>query len=123
VLGSTGGGRDKARRFTVGELVGKKADYVVVTNEDPYDTPPEEIMRDVASASVRAGKQEGVNLWQILDRQKAIAHAFSLAQEGDVVLITGKGCEQAMCVAGDKKIPWDDRAVARELLRNGSGSA
>lgn len=120
VLGSTGGGRDKARRFTVGALVGKKADYVVVTNEDPYDTPPEEIMRDVASAATRAGKQEGLTLWQILDRQKAIAHAFSLAQEGDAVLITGKGCEQAMCVAGDKKIPWDDRVVSKdELLKLG----
>lgn len=118
VLGSTGGGRDVARRFSVGNLVGKKADFVIVTDEDPYDTPPKEIMRDVATAAAQTGKQEEVNLWQILDRRRAIAHAFSLADEGDLVLITGKGCEQAICVANDKKIPWDDRVVAREELKH-----
>lgn len=115
VLGSTGGDRDVARRFTIGELVGEKADFVIVTDEDPYDTPPQKIIDDVASSAIKAGKQENKDLWKILDRREAIRKALNLAQAGDLVLITGKGCEQAMCV-GDKRIFWDERKVVREEL-------
>ena len=51
VLGSTGGGRDLARRGKLGKLAGQKADYVIVTNEDPYDDDPMEIIRDVATGA------------------------------------------------------------------------
>ena len=51
-------------------------------------------------------------------RRKAIAQALRLAQAGDLVLITGKGSEQAICVADGKKIPWDDRKIVREELCN-----
>lgn len=53
-----------------------------------------------------------------MDRRAAIAKAFSLAGSGDVVLITGKGSEQAICLAKGVKEPWDDRTVAREELNN-----
>jgi UDP-N-acetylmuramoyl-L-alanyl-D-glutamate--2,6-diaminopimelate ligase len=53
----------------------------------------------------------------ILDRREAIAEALSRAGEGDVVLVTGKASEQAIVVAGGRKIPWDDRQVIREILR------
>lgn len=118
VLGSTGGGRDKARRPILGQIVGEGADYAIITNEDPYDENPQEIINQVAAGVLSAGKIEGENLWKILDRREAIAKALSLAQANDLVLITGKGAEQAICVANEKKIPWDDRAVARELLKN-----
>lgn len=55
-------------------------------------------------------------IYKILDRREATAKALSLAQDNDLVLITGKGAEQAICVANGKKIPWDDRKVVRELL-------
>ena len=58
------------------------------------------------------------NLFKILDRREAISKAFSLAQKDDVVLITGKGSEQAIVVKNGKKIPWDDRRVVREELKN-----
>lgn len=116
VLGSCGGGRDKARQPLMGQLAGEQADIVIVTNEDPYNDDPQEIIDNVALGSIQAGKQEGVNLFKILDRAQAIKKALDLASKDDLVLITGKGAEQAMCIAGDKKIPWDDREVVRRLL-------
>ncbi|MEK7084438.1 MAG: Mur ligase family protein [Patescibacteria group bacterium] len=115
VFGSTGGGRDVARRFTVGAYVGAHADVCIVTDEDPYDDDPLSIINDVADAAAKTGKKDGETLFRIPDRKEAILRAFSLAQKGDVVLITGKGSEQAMIVKG-KKIPWDDRTIAREFL-------
>jgi UDP-N-acetylmuramoyl-L-alanyl-D-glutamate--2,6-diaminopimelate ligase len=117
VLGSTGGGRDVARRAVLGEMAAQQADIVIVTNEDPYDDDPMEIINQIADASVKAGKQDGVNLFRKLDRQSAIDLAMSVAQSGDLVLITGKGNEPVMAVAHGRKIPWDDRQAARNALR------
>lgn len=116
VFGSTGGGRDISRRFTVGEFVGQHADICIITDEDPYDDDPMSIINSVASAVAKTGKVEGKNLFRILDRKKAIHYAISLAQKSDLVLVTGKGSEQAMCIADGKKIPWDDRTIVREAL-------
>ena len=123
VFGSTGGGRDVARRFTVGELAGKKADICIVTDEDPYDDDPQKIIADVASAVASAGKRDGVDLFRILDRRLAIQKAIALADRGDLVLVTGKGSEQAMCVGAGKKIPWDDRQAVREAIRERAAAA
>lgn len=116
VLGSCGGGRDVARRPILGKLAGEKADYVIVTNEDPYDDDPMQIINDVASGAIKTGKEMDKNLFKILDRRKAIRKALTLARDNDLILITGKGSEQAMCVARGEKIPWDDRRVVREEL-------
>jgi UDP-N-acetylmuramoyl-L-alanyl-D-glutamate--2,6-diaminopimelate ligase len=115
LLGSEGGGRDRAKRAQMGEAAGKKADFVVVSNVDPYDDDPKEIIHDIADAAVAAGKIIRTNLFREPDRRKGIAKALSLAREGDIVLITGKGAEQSM-VIGNQKIPWDDRQVVREEL-------
>lgn len=115
VFGSTGGGRDVARRFTVGAFVGQRADVCIVTNEDPYDDDPQKIIDDVAGALIKAGKKEGKDLFTVMDRRQAIVTALEKAEEGDVVLVTGKGSEQAMVVQG-QLIPWDDRLVVRESL-------
>jgi len=116
ILGSCGGGRDIARRPILGEIAGEKADYVIVTNEDPYDDDPEQIINDVAKGAIKKGKEENKNLFKILDRREAIRRALTLAADNDLILITGKGSEQAMCVAGGEKIPWDDRRVVKEEL-------
>jgi len=115
VLGSAGGGRDKSRRPILGRIAAENADYVIMTNEDPYDENPTEIIEQVAAGAI--GKQDGVNLFKILDRSEAIAKALGLANAGDLVIITGKGSEQAICVANNKKIPWDDREKVREILK------
>lgn len=118
VLGGTGGGRDKSRRPKIGEIVGGKANYVIVTNEDPYDEDPMEIIKQVSAGVKSADKKIDENLFEILDRREAIKKAFSLAKKDDLVLITGKGSEQAIVVKNNKKIFWDDRIVAREELKN-----
>lgn len=116
VLGSTGGGRDTARRPVLGEIAGANADIVIVTNEDPYGDDPSVIIHQVAEGAVKAGKIIKENLFRNPDRRQAIAKALSFAKPGDLVLVTGKGAEQKMAVAGGKYIDWDDRQVLREEL-------
>lgn len=109
VLGSCGGGRDKWKRSVLGDLAAQYCKEVIVANEDPYDENPLEIIEQVAK-NIKAEK--------ILDRREAIRRALQLAKPGDLVIITGKGCEPWMCVAGGKKIPWDDRQIVREEMKN-----
>jgi len=118
VLGSCGGGRDSARRPILGRLAADNADCVIITNEDPYDDDPQMIINQVAAGAAENGKILNQNLFKILDRRAAIKKALTLAAENDLVLITGKGCEQYICVAHGQKIKWDDREVIRELLKN-----
>lgn len=116
VLGSCGGGRDKARRPVLGRLAGKKADIVIVTNEDPYDDDPQVIVDQVAQGALEAKKELGTSLFKILDRRQAIGMALEIAQPQDLVIITGKGSEQYIMGANGSKIEWDDRRVVKELL-------
>lgn len=120
LTGSAGGGRDVGRRKVIGELSAKKADITIVTNEDPYDEDPMQIITHVAEAAVQAGKRDGESLFRILDRGEAIQKAISLAWPGDVVLITGKGSEPVMAVEHRHKIPWDDREEVRRALKQRS---
>ncbi len=117
VLGSAGGGRDVARRPVLGKIAGEQADTVIVTDEDPYDDDPQIIIDQVSLGAEKSGKVLDETLFKIIDRRQAIIKALSLASPNDIVLITGKGSEQAICVKGGKKIPWDDRAVVREELK------
>lgn len=117
LTGSAGGGRDVGRREIIGRLSATRADVTIVTNEDPYDDDPDEIIRQVADASVAAGKKDCETLFRISDRRKAIQKAMELACPGDTVLITGKGNEPVMAVAGGRKEPWDDREEARRAVR------
>lgn len=116
ILGSAGGGRDVARRPVLGKIAGAKADVVIITNEDPYEDDPQIIIDQVTLGAEKSGKVLDKNLFKIMDRREAIAKAFSLVRESDIVLLTGKGSEQAICVKGGKKIPWDDRVVVKEEL-------
>lgn len=122
VTGSAGGGRDTNRRAVLGAIAAEHADVVIVTNEDPYDEDPQEIIDAVADGALQAGKKLNETLFVIADRKRAVEHALRCARPKDLVLITGKGAEQAICVANGKKIPWDDRAITREILREISKS-
>lgn len=117
VCGSTGGGRDQARRKPIGRMVAEKADIFFVTDEDPYDEDPMEIIKQVSAGAQSVGKKLSIDLFEILDRREAIKKAIQIAKEGDLVLVTGKGSEQKMCVAGGKMIDWDDREIVREALK------
>lgn len=118
MLGGTGGGRDVKRISEIGAIAGKKAQFVIATDEDPYDDDPIEIINRVANGAKSSGKIDDKNLFRILDRRKAIKKAIDLANKGDVVLITGKGSEQAIVKANGVLVPWDDRRVVMEELEN-----
>lgn len=109
VLGACGGGRDKWKRPVLGKIAGQYCDEIIITNEDPYDENPAEIINQVAEVSGSKAKK-------ILDRREAVKEALKSAKAGDVVVITGKGCEPWICVAGGKKIAWDDRNVVKEEM-------
>ncbi|MEK7615427.1 MAG: UDP-N-acetylmuramoyl-L-alanyl-D-glutamate--2,6-diaminopimelate ligase [Patescibacteria group bacterium] len=117
VLGSTGGGRDVSRRAVLGKMAAAHADVMIVTNEDPYDDDPMQIINHIADAGITAGKSEGETLFRILDRQEAVNQAIAMANKEDLVLLTGKGSEPVMAVAHGKKIIWDDRSAARRAIR------
>jgi len=107
VLGACGGGRDKWKRPVLGELAKKYCDSVIVTNEDPYDENPWDIINGVLKGVGEKGEK-------LLDRKEAIAKAIKRASLGDAVVITGKGCEPWMMYENGRKIPWDDREIVRE---------
>lgn len=112
VLGSCGGGRDKWKRPLMGEIAQNYCDQIILTNEDPYDEDPIKIIEDIEK-----GITDKRKVVKIIDRKKAISQALKNAQLRDVVIITGKGCEAWMCVADNKKIPWDDRAIVKEEFK------
>jgi len=117
VLGSAGGGRDKWKRRELGKIAKEYCDCIILTNEDPYDENPLGIIKDIEKGLRNYLNLVGSSsnlLYKILDRRKAIRKALKLAKEKDVIIITGKGCEPWMCVKNNKKIPWDDRKIARE---------
>lgn len=116
VFGSCGGGRDIARRPVLGSIAATQADEVFITNEDPYDDNPRVIMEQVADGARKQGIAAD-HLHLIDDRKQAIQQAIQAAQTGDVVLLTGKGCEQAIMGPAGTKQAWDERQVAREALR------
>src|SRR3989344_4798176 len=117
LLGAEGGGRDKAKRPIMGELSAKMADYVIVSNVDPYEDDPKQILEDIAVSSEKFGKIRDQNLFVIEDRRLGIRKALSLAKANDIVLITGKGAEQSIVIGG-KRSSWDDRQVVREELKS-----
>jgi len=117
VLGACGGGRDKWKRPVLGKLAAKYCDKIIITNEDPYDENPLEIIEQIAKGTVDISinqlNQHKSAVYKILDRRKAIRKALESAKPNDTVIITGKGCEPSICLADGKKIPWDDRRIVR----------
>lgn len=119
VLGATGR-RDKTKRPIMGALAGKFSDLVFVTNEDPYDEDPMEIIDTVAAGVLKGKKGKwrlNTNYWKILDRHEAISTAIGMAGHGDIVIITGKGAEEVMAVGENKFEPFSDRRVVKYELQ------
>ena len=139
------GERDRGKRPIMGEIVSRFADYIIITNEDPYNEDPEQIINEVAvgiplchsersEAELKNLKNrneiprqarddifcftENVNFWKIMDRREAIKKALQLAKPGDYVIVTGKGAEETMAI-GKKRIPWNDKKVILEELQQG----
>ena len=110
------GERERPRRAGMGKVTGLLADFSILTNDNPVGEDPEAIIAEIAQGLRETGRHEGHHFVAIPDRREAMAHAFAMAVEGDTVLLAGKGHEQSITI-GETMIPWDDRRVARELLR------
>jgi UDP-N-acetylmuramoyl-L-alanyl-D-glutamate--2,6-diaminopimelate ligase len=110
VLGNTGGGRDKWKRPFMAKVAEKYCDEIILTNEDPYDEDPMEIISQMESAI--ENKKPAV----ILNRREAIHTALTKAGPKSIVLITGKGTDPYIMEANGQKTPWSDYKVAQEEI-------
>ena len=115
VFGSCGD-RDQGKRPIMGEIVGTYADIAILTHEDSWTEKPIDIINMIKPGLIKAGKTMNKDLYIIKDRKEAISKALKLAKKGDIVVITGKGAETIMMYP-DKKIPWNEKEIIEELLR------
>ncbi len=106
-----GGNRDRQKRPLMGRVAADFADHVIITSDNPRKEDPDAIIAEVEKG-FRSKHYE-----KIADRAEAIAHAISLAQPRDVVLIAGKGHESYQEFS-DHTIPFDDVQVAKRALEN-----
>jgi UDP-N-acetylmuramoyl-L-alanyl-D-glutamate--2,6-diaminopimelate ligase len=104
-----GGDRDREKRPQMGRIAAEHADLAIVTSDNPRSEDPQAIIDEIVAGS--GGRVEVEP-----DRRRAIERAVEEARPGDIVVIAGKGHEQGQEVAG-RKLPFDDRQVAREALR------
>jgi UDP-N-acetylmuramoyl-L-alanyl-D-glutamate--2,6-diaminopimelate ligase len=111
-----GGDRDRDKRPKMGQAGAEGSDLAIVTSDNPRSEDPESIIAEVLVGAGGSGVESEP------DRRAAIALAFERARPGDTVVIAGKGHEQGQEFEEGRKIPFDDREVAREeLLRRGGG--
>jgi UDP-N-acetylmuramoyl-L-alanyl-D-glutamate--2,6-diaminopimelate ligase len=110
-----GGDRDRDKRRKMGRVGAELSDLTVITSDNPRSEEPDAIIAEISSG---AGGN-GVEIEP--DRRVAIALALAAAGPGDTVVIAGKGHEQGQEFEGGRKIPFDDREVAREELRRLAG--
>lgn len=111
VVFGCGGDRDRSKRPLMGEA-GSLADFVVLTSDNPRSEDPIAIMNDALVGLQKTGKPYIAEA----DREEAIRKALTEARKGDVVVLAGKGHETYQ-ILGDRTIPFDDREVARRILR------
>ncbi len=103
-----GGDRDREKRPVMGRIARELADVAIVTSDNPRSEDPMAIIEDVLAGAPDLDVEP--------DRRAAITSAIGKARDGDVVVIAGKGHEQGQEIGG-VKTPFDDREVARAVLR------
>lgn len=108
------GGRSSENRQASAEILDQLADEVVLTTDDPLDEDPKDIASEIIE---KIQRKEGEDFFEIEDRYEAIRYAIFIAKPGDLVLVAGRGHETVQTI-GEQKIPFDDREVSREILRN-----
>jgi UDP-N-acetylmuramoyl-L-alanyl-D-glutamate--2,6-diaminopimelate ligase len=110
------GERDPKKRPVMGEIAGRLCDYTIITGEDPRNEDVDKIVKEISIGIKKAGGMINKTYWEIPDRALAIKQAIqSLAQEGDTVVILGKGHEKSINIGG-KEYPWSDQMAARNAL-------
>lgn len=116
VFGSTGGHRDVRKRFEFGKIAARYADKIILTNDDVYDSDPEKIIADIKTGISEEKSKRVSEVQAVPDREQAIKLAMRSAQQGDVILITGKGSEQFLVLPGNNRIAWDDRNIVKKYI-------
>ncbi len=111
-----GGNRSKIRRFEMGEVSGRRADLTIITSDNPRFEEPLAIMADIKTG---IAKTEGKFI-EICDRKEAIAYAIDNGQEGDIIVLAGKGHEDYQEIKG-VKYPMDERVLIAEILEERKG--
>jgi UDP-N-acetylmuramoyl-L-alanyl-D-glutamate--2,6-diaminopimelate ligase len=106
-----GGDRDRSKRPLMGEVVIRKADFAVITSDNPRSEVPLEIIKEIQAGI----PPQAINFEVIPDRPEAIRYALQLARSGDLVLLAGKGHETYQEIRG-RRIPFDEREIVREAL-------
>ncbi len=115
VFGSAGE-RDREKRPMQGEIAARYCDFLVLSDEDPRREDRMAVIEEIAAGAIKLGKQDGGDFVCIPDRREAIRFALERAKPGDMVLLLGKGHEGCIFYA-DYTLPWDESAVAHEVLR------
>lgn len=115
VVFGCGGDRDRTKRPIMGRIGTRLADHAVFTSDNPRSEDPGAIIREI-----EAGVDGATNFESLPDRRRAIERGIALARPGDIVVIAGKGHETYQ-ILGDRTIAFDDREVAREVLRTARG--
>ncbi len=110
-----GGNRSRDRRFEMGEVSSRLADFTIVTSDNPRHEEPEAIIEDIVTGVKRA---EG-EFVTITDRQEAIRYAIEHAREGDVIVLAGKGHEDYQEIKG-KKYHMDERELVENVVKDGN---
>jgi UDP-N-acetylmuramyl-tripeptide synthetase len=106
-----GGDRDRTKRPLMGEIAGRMSGFVIATSDNPRSEDPLAVLQEI-----EVGLKRSPGQYQLIsDRRKAIERALSMARQGDVVVISGKGHENYQII-GTESRPFDDRLVARELI-------
>jgi UDP-N-acetylmuramoyl-L-alanyl-D-glutamate--2,6-diaminopimelate ligase len=108
-----GGDRDKTKRPRMGKAAGTLSDWTIITSDNPRSEEPMAIISDIEKGIQKTGTQ---NYQIIPDRRDAIAHALSLGEKGDYILVAGKGHEDYQIIK-DKITHFDDAEVIREILQ------
>ncbi len=119
LIGSAGGLRDKWKRPVIGEIAAKYCHYIVISDEDPFDEDPMEIIKSIELGAKKYLAEYEIEkpIEIIPDRKKAIERLIELAEKGDVVVTIGKGNEPTIAYA-DKAIPWNEKEVVYAALKN-----
>jgi UDP-N-acetylmuramoyl-L-alanyl-D-glutamate--2,6-diaminopimelate ligase len=116
LLGACGGGRDSWKRSEMGKVAAQYCERIILTNEDPYDEDPVKIIADIKKG-LREVNFPNNRLEEIIDRRKAIRRALLTSRLGDIIIATGKGVEPWICLADNKKIPWQEKQVFLEEFK------
>jgi UDP-N-acetylmuramoyl-L-alanyl-D-glutamate--2,6-diaminopimelate ligase len=114
VVFGCGGDRDRGKRPLMGAIAARLADRAWVTSDNPRSEPPRLIIDEIVHG-IEEGWPGGSGYVTIQDRRAAIRDALAWARAGDTVVIAGKGHETCQII-GSEVLPFDDRAVAREIL-------